>query len=113
MTENKFFNLCEKLEGQELPAELGDYFPTVEEIDEGLKCTTLDNLLPIIIYISGNPKKGTLTENLPEYKEAVAYAKNLLEHMKFDPEVYPDPPAKTKTAKSTKKKPKKAKKASK
>lgn len=75
MTENDFYNMCEKVEGAELPTGLGNYYPTVEELKESVEGKPLEELLPVLLFYASDPFKDKIDDE--DYKETVKYAINL------------------------------------
>ena len=88
MKEDKFYSYCETIE--EINSPTGDYFPTVEQLESHKVKEKIDRYLPILIYFAGDPYKEVKDDMDLDYKDeydkTVAYAKEIVSSVVFDPE---------------------------
>lgn len=75
MKEKKFYETCEKLEEASLPSGMGDYYPTVEELEISLQGRNLEELMPVLLFYASDPFNGKITDTA--YKDTVKYTKEL------------------------------------
>ena len=79
MTETKFDRILDLAEEYEPPRGLETYFPSVDIINEALETATVEDLLPVLAYIAGNPlREDEETARRADYKDAVRLSKQLV-----------------------------------
>ncbi len=82
MTEEKFYEICDKID--EIPNTITDgYFPTVAEMEAHDVKNKIDYYINLLAYYASNPYKEEMKDN-EEYNNTVKYANELLLGMKFD-----------------------------
>lgn len=85
MKESVFYNLCEKAASVNLPSDLINYFPTVDEINDGLEEATVEDLAPSLLWLARDPYKNNPDVSmLPEYQRSVKYAIELTTEIEID-----------------------------
>ncbi len=79
MKEEIFNKLLDVLPETDIPPEYTGYFPSIEDIDEAIAETKIENLAPMLIFFAGDPWKdiAEISENAA-YRKTVSHCKSLV-----------------------------------